>query len=84
VKIQEQIDNLTSKLTRGIVDEDDYIRQRDALKKQLSSSSSDMRSTEQRASDWIELTEKAFNFATYARANFASGNFQTKKNILMT
>jgi site-specific DNA recombinase len=84
VKVQEQIDKLTNQLTRGIVDEDDYIRQRDSLKQQLNEASTDVRSTEQRAGDWLELTEKAFNFATYARANFANGDFRTRKNILMS
>jgi len=30
----------------------------------------------------MKLTEKTFNFATYARANFARGDFQKKKEIL--
>jgi site-specific DNA recombinase len=84
VKVQEQIDKLTNQLTRGVVDEDDYIRQRDALKKQLTDATNDVQCTEQRAGDWLELTEKAFNFATYARTNFSNGDAQTRKNILMS
>jgi hypothetical protein len=31
----------------------------------------------------VELTEKAFDFATYARAAFIKGSLETKKAILM-
>ena len=42
-----------------------------------------MRETEARAERWLELTEKTFNFATYARKAFLSGGVETKKEILM-
>lgn len=70
-EIQKQIDKLTDQLTRGVVEEDDYIRRRDDLKAQLSDTDGGLRSTEKRAEDWLKLTEKAFDFATYARARFA-------------
>lgn len=39
--------------------------------------------TGDRITKWVELTEKTFNFACYARDQFAEGDFTTKKEILM-
>lgn len=35
-----------------------------------------------RANEWLELTEETFKFATYAKENFATGDYQTKTRIL--
>lgn len=48
-----------------------------------------LRQTETRAEKWLELTEKTFNFATYARAAFLRANemgkagLELKKEILL-
>jgi hypothetical protein len=39
--------------------------------------------TEARVDNWLELTEKTFDFATQARATFTNGDIQTKKQILL-
>ena len=38
--------------------------------------------TEERAENWMELTEKTFQFATHARERFLLGSIQEKKDIL--
>jgi hypothetical protein len=43
-----------------------------------------LRGTEKRSDSWLELTEQAFNFATYARHHFSNGDLQTKRDILMS
>lgn len=84
-QLQTQLDNLTDRLTRGIVEEDDYMRQRDLIKAQLRETDGDLRSTEKRAEDWLELTEKAFDFATYARIRFnETKDPKVKRDILQT
>lgn len=84
-RIQKQLDRLTDSLTRGVVEEDDYIRQRDNLKQQLLSTDGSLRQTERRAEDWMELTERAFNFAAYARIHFAEAtDSKIKRDILQT
>lgn len=35
------------------------------------------------AEKWLELTERTFNFACYARKAFMDGDIQTKKEILV-
>ena|GEM_PF-3100719 len=49
-----------------------------------------LRHTENRAKKWLELTEKAFNFVTYARETFLKASkmgkagLELKKDILMS
>jgi len=68
-QIQKQLDKLTDQLTRSVVEETEYMRQRDALKAQLANPDDGLRSTEKRAEDWLELTEKVFDFATLVFAS---------------
>ena len=52
------------------------------LQKQISQFKENLRETEGRAEKWLELTEKTFNFATYARVKFNNGTLEEKKEIL--
>jgi len=84
-RIQAQLDNLTDQLSRGIVDEEDYMRQRNILKFQLANIDEGLRGTEKRAEDWLELTKKVFDFATYARIRFnETTDPKVKRDILQT
>ena len=38
--------------------------------------------SEQGTEDWLELTEKTFDFAVYAKHKFMTGDFQVKSGIL--
>ncbi len=68
---------------RGLIDDEEYIRERKLLQSQLTSLKQVLRETEDRAVNWVELTEKAFDFATNARDAFIHGDMDTKKDILM-
>lgn len=82
--IQEQLDNLVDMRTRNLLDDDEYLRKKSELKGQMLRANEDLISTQERAEDWLELTEKAFNFATYARVHFKNGSLETKRSILTT
>jgi hypothetical protein len=43
-----------------------------------------LRDTGHRVEQWLNLSEKAFNFACTARKTFAEGDAKTKKEILIT
>lgn len=43
-----------------------------------------MKDAEQRADNWLKLTEQTFDFACYAHKAFLFGNAQTKREILAT
>lgn len=67
---------------RDLLSEDEYKSQKTALMTEKSRLESEMRKVEDRIEDWIELTEKTFHFATYAKYWFEKGDFETKTNIL--
>ncbi len=81
---QKQLDNLTQMRLRDLIDDKEYIDQKKALKERLGATRTRLREVEGRADNWLELTEKAFDFATYARVRFNKGDWRTKKEILMT
>ena len=80
---QNQIDNLTKMRYRGLIDDEEYMRERKLLQAELASLKQDRRETEDRAVNWLELTENTFHFATHAREAFIHGDLDTKKDILM-
>jgi site-specific DNA recombinase len=82
--IQDQLDRLIDMRTKGDVDEDEYARSRNRLKMEIVRADEALRTTEDRAEEWLDLTEKAFNFATYARVHFKEGTARQKRSILMT
>ncbi|MCP4988576.1 MAG: recombinase family protein [Colwellia sp.] len=80
---QNQIDNLTKMRYRSLIDDDEYIKERKLLQAQLVSLKQGRMETEDRAVNWLELTENTFHFATHAREAFINGDMDTKKDILM-
>lgn len=83
-QLQEQLDKLVDMRTSDLLDDDEYLIQKNRLKGQLVRADDKLRNTEKRADNWLELSEKAFDFATYARVRFAEGDIATKRDILMT
>ncbi len=83
-QIQEQLDSLVDMRTRNLLDDDEYVSQRARLKAELTRVDEGLRGTEARANNWLETTERAFDFATNARAHFRTGDLTTKRDILMT
>ncbi len=81
---QEHLDGIVDMHLRGQLDNEEYDYQRDRYKKEIIRIDELMRGTESRADNWLELTERAFNFATYARHHFQNGDLKTKRDILMT
>jgi len=83
VETQKQLDNLTKMRYRDLINDEVFIRERNGLQSKISRLKEGLRETEARAERWLELTEKTFNFATYARKAFMLGDLQTRKEILM-
>lgn len=78
---QQQLDNLTKMRYRDQITDEEYSNERNALQREITSLREKLRETETRADKWLELTEKTFNFATYARKAFLMGDAQTKREI---
>lgn len=79
---QKELDALTKMRYRELIDDETFIKERDELKTKITKLKSGLRETENRAEKWLELTEKTFNFACYARKEFILGGLNTKKEIL--
>lgn len=78
---QKELDTLTQMRYRNLIDDEEFVRQRDSLKSQLATLKLGLESIECRAEKWLELTELTFNFARYARKEFCVGTIQQKREI---
>ncbi len=83
VETQKELDNLTRMRYRELIDDEAFIKERDVLKGKIAKLKSNLRQTESRAEKWLELTEKTFNFATYARKEFITGGLDKKREIFV-
>lgn len=89
VETQRELDELTRMRYRQLIDDETFIREKNILQSKLVHLKELLRETETRAERWLELTEKTFAFATYARAAFlradkiGKAGLELKKEILL-
>ena len=87
VETQKELDELTKMRYRQLIDDETFIREKNTLQNKIVQMKENLRETETRADKWLELTEKTFNFATYARKAFlmakGKAGLELKKEILM-
>ncbi len=86
-KITQRLDNLVlqyidpSNKDGRILSEEEYLPIRSALLKDKADLHSELNVKDKEINDWIELSERTFNFARYARTWFAQGDLDTKRSI---
>ena len=78
---QKEIDSLTQMRYRELITDEEYAQQKNLLLEELNKLKTKLSTTESRAIDWLELTEKTFEFARYARYWFKEGDIQKKREI---
>ena len=89
VETQKELDELTRMRYRQLIDDETFIREKKTLLSKIVQMKENLRETETRAEKWLELTEKTFSFATYARAAFLRANtigkagLELKKELLL-
>lgn len=83
VNAQKQMDSLIDMRTRDLLNDEEYTERRDSLRTQINRLKEETGATEERAEKWLELTERTFNFATYAHKAFLFGDLAAKKEIVM-
>ncbi|MBI2328005.1 recombinase family protein [Candidatus Curtissbacteria bacterium] len=87
VGTQTELDELTKMRYRQLIDDETFIKEKNILQSKITQLKESLRETESRAERWLELTEKTFNFATYARNAFITAKgkegLERKKEILM-
>ena len=82
VETQKELDSLTRMRYKELIDDTTFIKERDNLTTSIMKLKEKLRETENRAERWLELTEKTFHFATYARKAFVNGSLDQKREIL--
>lgn len=84
---QSELDELTKMRYRQLIDDETFIKEKNSMMAKINEMKGKLRETENRAEKWLELTEKTFSFATYARKTFlmAKGEegLELKKEILL-
>ncbi len=83
IQTQKELDELTKMRYRQLIDDETFIKERNELQTRITQLKGKLRETETRAEQWLELTEKTFNFATFARKAFITGGLELKKEILL-
>ncbi len=81
---QTQLDNLTKMRYRGLINDDEFLKEKSELQNEIIRLRDNLRGTEQRTDTWIELTERAFKFAATAKEAFENGSLETKREIVRT
>lgn len=78
---QKELDELTKMRYRDLIDDAAFIKERDILKGKIDRLQVKLRETENRAAKWLELTEKTFDFACYARKAFMDPNLRRRREL---
>jgi DNA invertase Pin-like site-specific DNA recombinase len=81
---QANLDRLTQMRYRDLINDDEFVKEKMKMEAEIAKLREKLKGTEARADKWLELTEKTFNYATYARVSFMKGDDQKKKEILLT
>ncbi len=79
---QAHLDTLTQMRLKEMIDDDEFTREKTRLKNDLAKIKVQMENTENRAEQWMTLTEQTFEFACYAHKAFLFGDSETKREIL--
>lgn len=82
LKTQSELDNLTRMRYRELIDDKTFINEKEILQANLKKLKRELRQIEERAESWLELTEKVFHLASYAREHFMNGTIEQKKDVL--
>ncbi len=86
---QKELDELTKMRYRQLIDDETFVKEKTELQSKIEQMKENLRHTETRAEKWLQLTEKTFTFATYARAAFlkagtlGKAGLELKKEILI-
>lgn len=67
---------------KELLSEMEYINQKNKLVKEKARLEPELRKTEGRISEWLEICEETFNLASNAKEAFNKGNYESKTDIL--
>ena len=67
---------------KELLSEEEFKNQKNTLLSEKLKIEGEIKRTGERVNEWLELSEKTFNFATYARYWFEKGDYEAKTGIL--
>ncbi len=82
IDLQKQLDNLTELRIKEMISDGEFTAKRLELQEKITKIREVLNQTQDRGQNWVELVERAFNFAAHAREAFIKGDLQTKREIL--
>lgn len=83
LELQKQLDNLTKLRLRELISDDEFVKERKDLQIKITNIREKLSQNQDRGQNWVDLVERAFNFAAYAREKFITTNdLQVKREIL--
>lgn len=82
--IQGQLDELMTMRSRRLLDDDEYMTEKQRLKTQRVALDRKLNNTTQQADEWLSAVERGFSFATTAPDRFKHGSLAVKRDILRT
>jgi hypothetical protein len=74
--------NLTQMRLKEMIDDLEYLDEKAKLKNEITRIKASIKEEENNAENWITLTAKTFEFATYAHNAFITGDAEMKREIL--
>ncbi len=77
------MDQLTQMRYRKLIDDEEFLKEKTRLKKEIMALRQAVRETELRTDKTNDLLEKIFNFAEHAKERFDNGGIQVKKEIFI-
>lgn len=81
--LQKQLDNLTAMRLKDLIDDEEFIKRKTELQNQIAKAREKLNQNQDRGQNWIDLVERAFNFAVYAGDKFATTkDLRVKREIL--
>ena len=80
---QKQLDALTDLRLRDLVNDEEFSAKRRTLTEELLRLREHLQDSDNRAVQWLELTERAFVFANLAKKRFQEGGLEEKRAILV-
>ncbi|QQR55662.1 recombinase zinc beta ribbon domain-containing protein [Candidatus Peregrinibacteria bacterium] len=80
--VQGELDSLTQMRYRNLLDDEEFLRQKKQLKARLAKLEEELGDTKLRAENWLEPTEKTFDWITYVVQNYELEDFEGRRTIL--
>ena len=79
--VQWKLDRLTDMMLENLLTNDEYKHQKDRLLEEQRRLKEKLGDTEQRAENWLERVERAFDFAKYAQTRFENGTPEERRSV---